>query len=77
MATHSVNKEAQEQGEFPEEHPDVKPGEATYLAIAGFLMNEIGHPHIRITARTLREWRLRGVRITMQPNGSAILTKGD
>lgn len=71
-----ANKEVIEKQEFPEEHPDVKPGEATYHAIIGFLMNQLGHRSVRITASTLREWRLMRVTITMQQNGSAVLYGG-
>lgn len=62
--------------EFPEEHPDVLPSDATYQAIIGFLMSQLGHKAIQITARTLREWRLKGVKVVMQRNGNAILTDG-
>lgn len=62
--------------EFPEEHPDTKPTEATMYAIIGILLDRLGltKESVRLTARLLREWRLQGVKLNMQPNGSAILT---
>lgn len=62
--------------EFPEDHPDVLPSDATWKAIVGVLMSRLGLPAIRITAGALREWRLKGAKITIQKNGSAILTDG-
>ena len=68
--------EKKQREEFPEEHPDTKPTEATLYAIIGILKDRLGlaDKPVRLTARLLREWRLRGVKITAQKNGSAILS---
>ena len=68
--------EKKQREEFPEEHPDIKPSEASLYAIIGILMDRLGMAgsHVRLTAPLLRAWRLKRVRLTVQTNGNTILS---